>query len=207
VSSVRADASRNRARIISAARDLVARDGAAMTMEELAERSGVAVGTLYRHFPTKAVLVKAILRESAETIAIMAEEAVDEVAGGAPAGPALESLVREVGDRYASDLGIKEAGTLLGVPLDVATAVEDPESQVARAGVAIATLLAAAQASGEVRSDVSFADLIMFLVVMPGSEHPPEARHRYIDIVLAGIANTAPRSAVKTVKPRLRLTR
>ena len=79
---VRADAVRNREKIIAAAREQITRLGPDTAMDTIAAAAGVAVGTLYRHFPTKADLVDAIVEEHLE---IMVTE-VEAAAGGGREG-------------------------------------------------------------------------------------------------------------------------
>ncbi|MDW8047571.1 MAG: helix-turn-helix domain-containing protein, partial [Chloroflexota bacterium] len=66
--SERSDARLNRERLLAAAREVLAERGAAAEMREIAERAGVAVGTLYRHFPTREALVAAIIAETLEEV-------------------------------------------------------------------------------------------------------------------------------------------
>jgi len=66
--SERSDARLNRARLLAAAREVLAERGAAAEMREIAERAGVAVGTLYRHFPTREALVAAIIADTLEEV-------------------------------------------------------------------------------------------------------------------------------------------
>ena len=79
---VRADAVRNREKIIAAAREQITRLGPDTAMDTIAAAAGVAVGTLYRHFPTKADLVDAIVEEHLEIMVTEVE------AAAARAGPA-----------------------------------------------------------------------------------------------------------------------
>jgi AcrR family transcriptional regulator len=79
--ALRADAARNRERILAAAREVFARDGREAQMEDIARRAGVGVGTLYRHFPTKTDLVAAAvdwrweeIREHLERECLTAED-------------------------------------------------------------------------------------------------------------------------------------
>jgi AcrR family transcriptional regulator len=64
---VRSDAARNRVRVLEAARVLVSRDGPDVRMDAIAAEAGVAVGTVYRHFPTKEALVAAVVEDSSTT--------------------------------------------------------------------------------------------------------------------------------------------
>ena len=80
----RADAVRNRARILKAARRLITDRGPEVGMSEISRAAGVAVGTLYRHFPTKTDLVAAVVIEYVESLARAAEEAWDRVETGRP---------------------------------------------------------------------------------------------------------------------------
>lgn len=185
VGCVRADATRNRGQIITAARELVAVAGAAVTMEQLAERAGVAVGTLYRHFPTKTALLAAVVAESVESIAALAAAALarSEVSG-APSVE-LESLFRSVTDAFAADRAVKQAALRLGVSEPDPFAVGDVDSPAARAGRTVGTLLEAAQAGGGTRADLTVADLFMLVSQLP--DGTSEQRHRYTEIVLAGL--------------------
>ncbi|MEV0721086.1 helix-turn-helix domain-containing protein [Asanoa sp. NPDC050611] len=60
---MRADAARNRARILAAAEAVFAERGAAASTEDVASRAGVAIGTVFRHFPTKDDLLRAVLKD------------------------------------------------------------------------------------------------------------------------------------------------
>ena len=184
---VRADARRNRAGILDAARTLVAEAGVDVTMEDIARRAGVAVGTLYRHFPAKDDLVAAVLEDGAAQVAALAERAVAAVEGGAEPGEELEALFRAVADRYATDRAFKAAtGRLEHDPTeDLAHAV--PGSAVHRATHAITALLDRARAAGAVQADTTLADLVMLLAAVPGPDAPATRRARYLDIVLAGL--------------------
>ncbi|HXV92879.1 MAG TPA: helix-turn-helix domain-containing protein, partial [Pseudonocardia sp.] len=106
---VRADAQRNRARILDAARELVAVAGGDVTMEDIAGRAGVAVGTLYRHFPAKEDLVAAVVEDSVTQIAELAERAVAAVDAGADPGEQVGELFAAVAERHARDRAIKDA--------------------------------------------------------------------------------------------------
>jgi AcrR family transcriptional regulator len=73
---LRADARRNRARILEAARAVFASEGLDAQMDDVARRAEVGVGTVYRHFPTKAQLLHGLVRERLEAVTVLAEEAL-----------------------------------------------------------------------------------------------------------------------------------
>src|SRR5688500_782616 len=89
LSTSRADAERNRVRILAAARELIARDGPAVRMDAIAAAAGLAVGTLYRHFPTKDALVTAVVEDSVAAIADLAEGARSRLGEGVEPGTVL----------------------------------------------------------------------------------------------------------------------
>ena len=184
---MRSDARRNRSAILDAARALVAETGTDTTMEDIARRAGVAVGTLYRHFPAKDDLVEAVVEDGAARVAALAEESLRAVDGGAAPGAELDALFREVADRHATDLAFKAATGRLDHDLDGELARAAPDSATARAAQAITTLLDHARAGGAVRSDVTLADLVLLLGSLPGPEVSADRRARYLDIVLAGL--------------------
>lgn len=184
---VRADAQRNRDRILRAARDLVAETGAEATMEDIARRAGVAVGTLYRHFPAKEDLVTAVVDDSAAWIAALAESALAAVDAGAAVNAQVRTLFRAVLDRHATDRAFKAAAGRLEP--DVAKLRAAPAgSAEARAVAAITALLDRARTAGAVRPDLTLGDLVMLLCAAPGAEVPAAMRDRWADIVFAGLS-------------------
>jgi len=183
---MRADAVRNRTRILDAARELVAEQGAEVSMDAVAARAGVAVGTLYRHHPTKADLIEAAVADSIDRMAELCENAVDAVDAGADAAAELAGLFAAVAERFAADRALKSASSLLGAPVSHDLADFPPGSAPHRAARAIEALLGTAQAEGTIRPGITAADLIMLLGGVP--DGPATVRRRYLDIVLAGIA-------------------
>src|SRR5215813_1849416 len=71
---LRADARRNRERVLAAAREVFAEQGREAQMDDVARKAGVGVGTVYRHFPTKMALIDALAKDAFERIAAAAEE-------------------------------------------------------------------------------------------------------------------------------------
>lgn len=182
---VRVDATRNRRRILVAARELVATEGAGVTMEHLAERAGVAVGTLYRHFPTKADLVAAIVDQSVEAMAVMAAAAFERARAGGRAPHELESLFRQFADAFADDRAVKQAAASLGVTAHLDPFATAGDGAAARAARSVDALLDAARATGAIRADVTVADLLMLVLQLP--DGAAAQRDRYVEIVLAGL--------------------
>jgi AcrR family transcriptional regulator len=178
---------------MAAARDLVADIGGDATMEDIARRAGVAVGTLYRHFPAKEDLLAAVVDDSMDQLAALSEAALAQVEAGAAAWPVAQGLFRAVASRYADDRALKAAagrlgpGAGLGPHLDAELAAAAPDAAVRRAVAALTTLLARAVAAGELRADVTLDDIVMLLDGVPGREVPGAVRERYVDIVIAGL--------------------
>jgi AcrR family transcriptional regulator len=187
---VRVDAQRNRDRILEAARALVAETGVDATMEDIARHAGVAVGTLYRHFPAKEDLVAAAVEDSLAQMASLTEGALAAVHAGAPPGPAIGQLFREIAERHATDQAFKSAAGRLDVnaAVDAEIAAAPPGSAIARSVAAITELLQRAQIAGQIRGDLALADLGVLLGAVPGSGVSAERRARFVDIVIAGLA-------------------
>jgi AcrR family transcriptional regulator len=184
---VRSDARRNRARILDSARALMAGAGTETTMEDIARRAGVAVGTLYRHFPAKDDLVAAVLEDGHARVAALAERALAAVDRGAEPGAELDALFRAVADRHATDRAFKAATGQLDLDPEAALARVPPGSSAGRATGAITALLDRARADGAVRSDLTLADLVLLIGSVPGPEVTADRRARYLDILLAGL--------------------
>jgi AcrR family transcriptional regulator len=183
---VRVDAQRNRDRILEAARALVAETGVDATMEDIARHAGVAVGTLYRHFPAKEDLVAAVVEDSLAQMASLTEGALAAVHAGAPPGPSIGELFRELAERHATDQAFKSAAGRLDVNAEIAGA--PPGSVIGRSVLAITELLQRAQLAGQIRADLTLADLGVLLAAVPGAGVSAQSRARFVDIVIAGLA-------------------
>ncbi|MEY2849417.1 MAG: hypothetical protein RI885_2084 [Actinomycetota bacterium] len=194
---MRSDAARNRRRILAAARELVAEQGADVAMDDIARAAGTAVGTLYRHFPTRAALVAAAVDVGAGELAALAEAALArtvaqrpetdrsdaercETGGTVDPTAELMRLLTTIADRHVADRALKQAASDLG-------GSTEHSSEIERAGVAIAILLGRAQESGGIRSDVSVEDLAVLLAGAPGTDVPASRRARWIEVILDGI--------------------
>jgi AcrR family transcriptional regulator len=142
----RADALRNRARVLEAAEAVFASEGIGAPVDIIAEKAGVGVGTLYRHFPTKEKLYEAILIDRIAELTADARARLDsDDPGGAFFGFVAHMVAQSVLKR---DLINALAGA--GVEWDVVAAEAKREMQAA-----IAELLAVAQEVGAVRADVT----------------------------------------------------
>ncbi|WP_194895202.1 TetR/AcrR family transcriptional regulator [Catenulispora pinisilvae] len=102
---LRADARRNREAIVAAADDLFRCDGMALQMDEVAQRAGLGVGTVYRHFPTKEALTVELVQVRVETTITQAEQTIQDCD---PAG-ALRRFIRDMATMMGQDLGLRES--------------------------------------------------------------------------------------------------
>jgi AcrR family transcriptional regulator len=140
---LRADAQRNRLRILEAARSVFAELGASASTEEVASRAGVAIGTVFRHFPTKRDLLAAIMTD----LRCRLTEQARVFAADAHPGTALFEFAG----------GVVEQAT---TKRTVAELLTGPTGSLQRA---VEILLALAQAAGTVRPDVRVADVMALL--------------------------------------------
>ncbi|MFD9124736.1 TetR family transcriptional regulator [Kitasatospora sp. NPDC059571] len=180
----RADAVRNRKKILAAAGGEITAHGPDVGMDEIAAAAGVAVGTLYRHFPTKTDLVAAVVTEYVTRVADDAEAALARVADGT--GRALDELTAFLGrvvEQSVTDRAVKAAAQTLGAqPGDRAD--ED------RAGSAVAGLIRAGQAEGDIHADVTVDDIYLLFSTAP-TDQPPAARVRWLALVTPGLTAQA----------------
>lgn len=179
---LRADAARNRAKILDTARAQITAHGPEVPMDAIADAAGVAVGTLYRHYPTKTALVGAVLAEHMAELARDVEETGARVEAGADAMTELRGLIVAVTDNAARNFAIKAAAYRFGANL----AGQDGEE---RAMLALRKLLDAAKAGGELHPDITIGDFIMLLATAP-LEAGAEIRARWLTLVLPGLTTT-----------------
>lgn len=147
---LRADARRNRARILAAAVEAFATGGLSVPVQEIARRAGVGTGTVSRHFPTKEALFEAVLLSRAAGLSREATRLMD----AADPGAAFFEFFGLVITEGAANLGLAEALTGAGYDLDAATRREGVDPMTA-----LGLLLARAQRAGAVRPDVETADV------------------------------------------------
>jgi AcrR family transcriptional regulator len=146
---LRADARRNRDRIIRAAGELFAQRGNDAQMDEIAARSGLGMGTLYRHFPNKQALLTAIVRERFEGMTELARaaESIDDP------GTAFETVLRSYLEAAEGDAAFQLA--LLGsVGFEWAGVAE----QKAQLAATVTRIIERAVAAGAVRDDLTYSD-------------------------------------------------
>jgi AcrR family transcriptional regulator len=176
---LRADAQRNRERVLEIARELFEERGSGVEMDDVADRAGVGVGTIYRHFPTKDALIQAVLASHVQRLADGARARLGaRDAGGAFFGY-LEILARE----FVARGTLHEAAARAGAVPDGSS----PERDAFRAS--LAALLERAQRAGAIRSDVT-ADEVIFLVrgaLFPGEGVSVRARRRMFGVVRDGL--------------------
>jgi AcrR family transcriptional regulator len=148
---LRADARRNRERVLAAARECFAEKGADVQMDDIAKRADLGVGTLYRHFPDKAALLEALKAEHLEQIAAMGREALEQE----DPWESFATWLSRCAELQASNRGFSEAISAFPLPKEVARAVAE------RVGlVEINTrMIARGQAAGVIRPDLRAEDI------------------------------------------------
>ena len=178
---LRKDAARNREKLLAAAVELFAERGTEGSLEEVAKRAGVGIGTLYRHFPTRDALVEAAYRNEVAQLRAAADELLSEQ----PADAALESwMARFVG--YASaKRGMRDAlHSIAGGGSDL---FAETRGQVTEA---VAVLLEAGAEAGTLRRDVEAEDVLRAMgaiwMVADGDDFPEQAL-RVLGLVMDGL--------------------
>jgi AcrR family transcriptional regulator len=176
----RADAQRNRERILEVAKRAFTRSGADTSLDDIAKQAGVGPGTLYRHFPTREELLKAVYRNELENLAT-AEEKFAETR---PPVEALRAWLLLFVDAVAAKQIIAPAlNTLVGDHKKVF------EASYARMHQAIRRLVKRAVKSGDIRKDLDPMDLLRALVGVANVASSPDwqqSARRLVDILIAG---------------------
>ncbi|MFC6084468.1 TetR/AcrR family transcriptional regulator [Sphaerisporangium aureirubrum] len=150
---LRADARRNRARILAAAEAVFAEKGARASTEEVAARAGVAIGTVFRHFPTKKDLLQAIVKD-------LLERLTGEIGALAADGDPATSLFVFFGGMVRQAAAKKTVADLLAADTGVELEVTGP---VLTLRSAVETLLLRAQECGAVRPEIRLDEVLALL--------------------------------------------
>ncbi|MBH0780897.1 TetR/AcrR family transcriptional regulator [Nocardia bovistercoris] len=177
---MRADARRNRARILSAAEEVFAERGADASTEEVARRAGVAIGTIFRHFPTKQDLLRDIMKDQLRQLL----EDADTLSAAGADGSALFTFFEHVVEQSARKKLVVDLLAQGGTDIDVAASVRLLHGNVEQ-------LLARARRAGTVRADVGSDELTALLSVACRSAlaggWSDDLRQRAVAIILRGM--------------------
>lgn len=176
---LRADARRNRARVLEAASECFAEGGDAVPIDEIARRAGVGVGTVCRHFPTKQALIDAVVEDMATSLVAHARAALD----SSDAGTAFDVFVHQLADTQARHRALAEQ-MAANPELPVAARAAKAELRTA-----LRELVERAQRAGALRADVSPADISLLFAGIAGvtaiaGDSSSTRRARYVALLL-----------------------
>ncbi|MEU8257683.1 helix-turn-helix domain-containing protein [Micromonospora inaquosa] len=170
----RADARRNYDSLITAAREAFAEHGAAASLEDVARRAGVGIGTLYRNFPTRRHLFEAVYVEEVRELCHTAE--------GLAELPPWDALVAWL-HRFVGYVATKRA--LAEQLLHNSEIFTSCRAEIFSAG---GPLMHRAQAAGVVRNDIDFDDVVRLISGLTMAQFPsPEQRDRVLGVALDGL--------------------
>jgi AcrR family transcriptional regulator len=183
---LRADARRNRERILAAATAAFAADGLSVPLDEIARRAGVGPGTLYRHFPAKETLWEAVLHDRLQQLADEAEALHRATDPGEALLGFIDRLVAEAAPKRDLADALASAGTDVSATL---------AGTAARLREALGALLAAAQRSGSIRGDIGLAELMAILsgilFALRGRAADQPDPHRAVAVLRDGLRTQA----------------
>jgi AcrR family transcriptional regulator len=181
---VRADAARNRARVLEVAYETFAADGLSVPIDEIARRAGVGAGTVYRHFPTKVALFQAVIADRMRHLIDDGRALLESEPPGQALFSFLQSMVLHWG---AADRGLVEA--LAGIGIEIDSAAPDAEEEFLSL---LGELLRAAQQAGTARSDVGVPEVKALLVGCQAMQsYNAELAERVTDVALDGLRTKA----------------
>jgi len=182
MTKLRADAHRNRERLIdTATAAFAAADGTTVSLEAIARDAGVGIGTLYRHFPSREALVEAVHRAG---LAEVSESAQALLQDNSPV-----AALRLWMDRYAAFVATKK-GMADSLRALFAAGTMHPNDTRTRITGAVDTLLRAGGADGSLRTDVPAEDVVSGLLGVLLASHSPEQAHRLLDLLVDGLVAT-----------------
>ncbi|WP_052863848.1 TetR/AcrR family transcriptional regulator [Streptomyces niger] len=179
---MRADARRNYERLLAEARTAFTERGTDASLEDIARRAGVGIGTLYRHFPNRTALMGAVFQCEVDTLLARARDL-----GDAPQPcAALVEWLRAIITHASTYRGLSRA--LMAAPADESSGLARCSRPMREAG---SVLLTRAQESGAVRPDVDIRDLMQLTngIALAAEESPddPELADRLLTLTLTGL--------------------
>jgi AcrR family transcriptional regulator len=184
---MRADARRNYAALVAAADEVFAEQGGDAALEEIAQRAGVGIGTLYRHFPSRRALILATIEHASNAVSEQGRELLDVPSPGG----AFETWLRAL---------LEHASAYNGLGAEALRLPPDPEEQADSCSAmraVCAALLERAQAAGEVRADVDATDLFLMVYSLASAGvqegAPPRTAERLLALVFDGLRSECAR--------------
>jgi AcrR family transcriptional regulator len=189
---LRADARRNRERVLTAAQVVFAEHGHDAQMDDVAKRAGVGVGTVYRHFPTKEALIEALAVDRFEKILAVGKAALERD----DPWEALTEAVWQGAALTASDRSFTEIVGEMQGPMPLAEELQREMNDT------YGELMRRAQASGDLRPDLVLDDIPMFMCgIGLGARKThscPDAWRRHVAIVIDGLRASSASSPLPT---------
>jgi len=177
---LRADAERNRVRVVVAAREVFARHGLDVTLDDVARHAGVGVGTVYRRFPNKEALVLAVFEHVLEELLDRVDAAVAEP----DAWVGLSTLITDIAEKQAADRGLYEICTRADFgQMERISAHFIPTMEA---------LVTRAKEQGAIRPDFEAPDIGPLLIMVAAAAEltravDPDMWRRYLGMMLDGI--------------------
>ena len=177
----RADATRNRDRLLAAARTVFNQDGPPASLEAVARKAGLGIGTLYRHFPTREALYEAVYRREVDQLVELAARLSAEL-------PPTEAL------RHWLAANVEFIATKKGMAAALAMVSHKSSESIAsaldRLRAALGGLLRRATEAGDLRGDLDAEELLLALVGICYAQEGPDWRTkvlRVLDVLIAGL--------------------
>jgi AcrR family transcriptional regulator len=175
---LRADARRNRERILVAARDECAQHGANVQVDDVARRAGVGVGTVYRHFPTKDALIEALVAEKFR----LTSENIRAALEIEDPWESFCAALRTNAEVMAADAGLRDALIRLG-PI-----AHHTDAEFAELNAVADRIIRRAQEAGALRDDVTVDDIGALMAgLCTTMAHPALNWRRHLDLLLDGL--------------------
>ena len=183
---MRADARRNREKLVEVAAAAFAEHGVQTSLEDIARTAGIGIGTLYRHFPTREHLVEAVYRREVDGLC----QAADVLAAERAPDQALEEWLRQMVAYAATKRGMMDS---LRILFDTGSEIfKDSPSRISGA---LERLLASASEAGLIRRDVESADILQAMSGIYSAPDTPDWKARslrLVSLLMDGLRSGAP---------------
>jgi AcrR family transcriptional regulator len=176
---IRADAARNRERLLTVAAAMFTQHGAEVPLEDVARGAGVGIGTLYRHFPTRDALVEAVYRHEVESLCTRADELLEELPPDQAVAEWMQAFVQHV----------KTKRGMLSALKPLLASDSSLSALKGRALECASRLLAAGVAAGTIRDDIDGADLVRAVsgICMSTDQEGARAAERLVRVIVDGL--------------------